>query len=239
MRRATDPGFSLLEVMVSIAILGIALVTLIGITTNNMRTTLHAKQITAATFLARTRMADIEDQLLEEGFTDLNQDEDGDFSDQGRKEFRWTSLIEKVELPTDMVQKAQQATGDQMQEAQTAGSSNPMAAMSGLLGGFMGALIEPIRIGLENSVRRVTVTVFWNEVGKQEQSFEIVTYLTDPSKLDMAMGGVPGGANAAAPGGQPGTPGAAGARPGAGTPGAAGGGANPASTPRLKLGGKP
>ena len=39
------------------------------------------------------------------------------------------------------------------------------------------------RIGLQESVRRVTVRVFWDESGRPNQTLEVVTFLTDPAKL--------------------------------------------------------
>ena len=54
-------GFTLLEVMVALAILASTLVVLLQIITNNVRATHHAKLTTAATLLARGKMIDIED----------------------------------------------------------------------------------------------------------------------------------------------------------------------------------
>ena len=67
MRRG-EAGFTLLEIMVAIAILSTSLVVLLSIVTNNIRATNHAKMTTAATLLARTKMIDIEDQILDNGF---------------------------------------------------------------------------------------------------------------------------------------------------------------------------
>jgi hypothetical protein len=36
-------------------------------------------------------------------------------------------------------------------------------------------------------VRKLTVRVKWNEAGKLEQSFEVVSFLTDPSRLETAV----------------------------------------------------
>ena len=54
--------------------------------------------------------------------------------------------------------------------------------MTGFMGGMMSCFIEPIRIGLQESVRRVTVRVIWDELGRPNQSIEVVQYLTDPSQ---------------------------------------------------------
>lgn len=93
----------------------------------------------------------------------------------------------------------------------------------------MSTLIEPIRVGLEESVRRVSVEVTWDEPGRPERSFEVVTFMTDPAKLDLAMqavGSPPGGAQ---PGGTPGQQPPGQQPPGRAAPGGGGGtaGTNP------------
>jgi general secretion pathway protein I len=231
--RQGQSGFSLLEVMVALAILAMALVVLVGIGTDNVRNTQHAKMTTIATFLARAKMAEVEDTVLEEGFTDNDEVDEGDFGEQGWPEIRWKTNIEKVELPADIAQQTQEAAQGAMQEH----SDNPLAAMAGFMGGFMSMLIEPIRVGLEEAVRRVTVTVSWHEVGRPDRSFEVDTFMTDPARLDLAVQAVgqpPGGANQQQGQQQPGaqTPGGGqGGRPGgSGTPGPrppAGGGGTP------------
>jgi prepilin-type N-terminal cleavage/methylation domain-containing protein len=220
-RRQDGAGFTLLEVMIALSILAITLVTILGMVTNNIRATRHAKLTTAGTFLARGKMIDIEDLVLESGFSTSDETAAGTFKDQGYPDFRWTSAIERVELPMDAMQKKKDEAQDKARD-----STNPMGMLTGFIGGMMSSFIEPIRLGLQESVRRVTIRVYWSEAGRGEQVIEVVQYLTDPSKLDAAMGL---GARGAAPGvpGAPGTPGAPGAVPGAGgltAPGIAPGG---------------
>jgi prepilin-type N-terminal cleavage/methylation domain-containing protein len=186
MRARNQAGFSLLEVMVALGVLAMALVVLAQITTSNVRATYHAKMLTTATFLARAKMADMEDVILVDGFVDSDQEDAGDFSTVNRPEFRWKTLIQKIELPPDLAQKAQDANQTSMEES----SSNPLAAMAGFMGGFMTTLIEPIRVGIEESVRRVSVEVFWSEPGKPEQTFKVDTFMTDPAKLDLAVAAI-------------------------------------------------
>ena len=201
--RRPQRGFTLLEVMVALAILASTLVVLLQIITNNVRATHHAKLTTVATLLARGKMIDIEDGIFENGFSTDNEVTNGTFKDQGYPAFRWDSSIERIELPTDMKQLAEQKSGDDSK------SKDPMQALTGMMGGLMSSFMEPIRLGLEESVRRVTVKITWDEVGRRDLSIEVVTFLTDPAKLDAALsiGGT-------------GAPGAAGATPGAtaGTP---------------------
>jgi general secretion pathway protein I len=205
-RSRSAAGFTLLEIMVAVAILSATLVVLLEIVTNNIRATNHAKLTTAATFLARNKMSDIEDQILYEGFSTETENDKGTFKDEGREydKFRWETSIERIELPTDMTQKTQDMAKESANEAK-----DPMAMMSGFLGGVMSAFIEPIRVGLQESVRKVTVRVFWDENGRRDQTIEIVQYLTDPSQLEKSIGAI--GAGAA---GGPGAPGTTTPRPG-------------------------
>lgn len=207
--RQKTSGFTLLEVMIAVAILAITLVVLLEIVTNNVRATNHAKLTTAATFLARGKMIDLEDTILEKGFTSSDELADGTFKEQGYPHFRWDSAIERVELPVDAAQKQRDEAQDKAKD-----STNPMSMMTGFLGGMMSSFIEPIRLGLQESVRRVTVRVMWDETGRPNQTLEVVQYLTDPSRLDAAMGGL-GAAAGALPGGAPGAaqPGAPGIAP--------------------------
>jgi general secretion pathway protein I len=193
-----EAGFTLLEIMVAIAVLSITLVVLLSIVTNNVRATNHAKMTTAATFLARTKMVDIEDQILDVGFSDTTETAVGTFKELGNPQFRWETTIERIELPADLGQRAKdQATDD------TKDAKDPMSMLTGIMGSMMSSFIEPVRIGLQESVRKVTVRVIWNEHGRPDQSFEVVQYLTDPAKADInnfgaaAAGNGTGAANGA------------------------------------------
>ena len=189
-RRQTSSGFTLLEIMVAVAILAATLVVMLSIVTNNVRSTNHAKMTTAATFLARNKMVDIEDQILDQGFTDNDEMGEGTFRDLGYPQFRWQTQIERIDLPSDLAGKARdQATTDKMD------AKDPMSMLTGFMGGMMSGFIDPIRIGLQESVRKVTVRVLWDEHGRRDQNFEVVQYLTDPAKLDLALtGGAAAGA---------------------------------------------
>jgi prepilin-type N-terminal cleavage/methylation domain-containing protein len=186
MRRG-QAGFTLLEIMVAIAILSMTLVVLLSIVTNNVRATNHAKMTTAATLLARTKMVDIEDYILDQGFTDNTETSSGSFKELGYPQFSWETTIERIELPADMGQMGRDKAAEETKDAK-----DPMSMLTGFMGGMMSSFIDPVRIGLQESVRKVTVKVYWDEHGRKEQSFEVVQYLTDPSKLQLAVS-PPGG----------------------------------------------
>ena len=197
--RAASAGFTLLEIMIAVAVLAATTVVLLRIVTNNIRATNHAKLTTAATFLARTKISDVEDDVLYNGFSTDTESDKGTFKDEGPgyERFRWETMIERIELPTDLTTKAQDTATKSSKEAK-----NPMELMSGFLGGMMSAFIEPIRIGLQESVRKVTVRVIWDEHGRPDQTIEVVEYLTDPSQLEKTMGMAAAAAAGQVPGAQ-------------------------------------
>src|SRR4029077_5189581 len=192
-------GFTLLEIMVAVAILSATLVVLLEIVTNNIRATNHAKLQTAATILEQNKMSDVEDQILYDGFSSDTETAKGTFKDEGRgyDKFRWETMIERIELPSDMTQKTQDQAKAAKEDAKV-----PMALMAGFLGGMMSAFIEPIKNGLQESVRKVTVRVIWEEAGGADQIIEAVQYLTAPSHIEKG-GLIQPGAGAPPPGTTP------------------------------------
>jgi general secretion pathway protein I len=206
-------GFTLLEMMVALSILAGGLFWLVQATTGAIAAENHAKLTTTATFLARQRLVELEDELQEKGFTDdaFAKETSGSFDDKGFKRFTWTTVIDKIELPnTDQVQ-TMVSQGMQNQgvlsnlpgapPAASQGSSGSSSSSSGTLGGSAGALAGQfgiIKDVLEQSIRRARVRVSWVE-GSRATSLEVTEYLTDPKKVDQSIqlgsmlgGGAPG-----------------------------------------------
>jgi general secretion pathway protein I len=99
MSRARLRGFTLIEVMLALAILGMSLVILVRSVAGNITSAQDSFYMGIATDLARAKMLDIEEKLLEEGFQETEQEEEGDFGDEGWSAIKWKVLIEPVELP--------------------------------------------------------------------------------------------------------------------------------------------
>lgn len=74
-RRHPQSGFTLLEVMLAVAILGFALAVLAKGAASSMHGAVDAQMMSVATDLSRSKMHDIEEQLLKDGFTDTDQAE--------------------------------------------------------------------------------------------------------------------------------------------------------------------
>ena len=88
-------GFSLLETMIALAIIGIALVTLLGLGTRSINISGRLQKITQATLLAQEKMTEIE-LTAQAGNLDL-QNQEGGFA-APFEIYRWRTDFEETPL---------------------------------------------------------------------------------------------------------------------------------------------
>src|SRR5688572_3668420 len=74
-KRPRTAGFTLMEVMIGLALLGVALTVLIKSAGNSIFNARQAQMMGVATDLSRAKMYDIEEILLKDGFTETDQSE--------------------------------------------------------------------------------------------------------------------------------------------------------------------
>lgn len=97
---AARRGFTLLEVMLGLALLGLGLTVLIKSAAGDIFNAQQAHMMGVVTDLARGKMYDIEEKLLHDGFSDTEQHEDDQrFSDEGWPDIHYSYKVEVVELP--------------------------------------------------------------------------------------------------------------------------------------------
>jgi general secretion pathway protein I len=206
-------GFTLLEMMIAMAILSGSLTWIVVGMSRNIKVENHAKLMTTATFLARGKMSQFEDELYEKGFGEFDKEVDGVFEEAGFKKFRWKIIVDKVELPSstdlqNVLSKANEAkqqltgSGDKPADPASGGnSSSPLSMGANALASQFG-IIKDV---LEQGIRRVTAKVSWLE-GKKTNEVVVMAYFTDPRKVDQAIQlSVPGNLPGGAPGGTPGS----------------------------------
>lgn len=182
-------GFTLLEVMIALAILSIALVALGDINGTAVQMHQYASRSTVATFLARTKMQEIEDELQKDGFSDFDDSKDGNFDEAGWSEYRWVAKILKPDIQVDASQLMSMiggATGLDLGPSGGKGSSAPAAGSSGKSSGVLAAAgpfagmvqaqLTNLLEELKHSVREVKLTVRWKD-GSREQKMEVATHL--------------------------------------------------------------
>jgi general secretion pathway protein I len=206
--RRGERGFTLVEVMIALAILGGALVVLLRGTAADIFSAQRAQMKSAAAELARAKMYDIEEDLLTRGFQETDQEEEGNFEDDGWPTIKWKSSIVKIELP-DMqtlqgVQKQGQE-GDQAGGAAGAGGGmlGGLLGQGGMMGGaggtdaagsgqsslggaLMGSYYQMISDVLKDAIRKATLTVSY-PVGADTESFTVTCYFTDPSAVNRKI----------------------------------------------------
>jgi len=144
-------GFSLLEVMVSVAILAISLTVLLTFSGTTLVKSGRAEKLLVATMLARQKMTDIEIDLEKQKkrreFPE-ERSEDGDF-DEPFEDYKWKMEIRKIELPAPVV-----------------GEEGSMQQMIG----------KQLTKQISQTVRELKLTVSWEEMG-EEQSIDVVTHI--------------------------------------------------------------
>ncbi|HET6611058.1 MAG TPA: prepilin-type N-terminal cleavage/methylation domain-containing protein [Kofleriaceae bacterium] len=222
MTRNSSSGFTLVEVMLALAILLAGLTVLIRTTASNIYTSERAHLLGVATGLAQGKMYDLEAELLDQGFQEQNQELDGDFDDEGWEDIKWSAEIIKVELPELSTVKAMAEDGTDGSGEDTGtgvmggllGSADPSAATGdteqggGIAGALLSSQYELFRGILEQSIRKVTLTVSWEVMG-EAQSMVVVCYFTEPAVVQRVVGAgpAPGAGQAPEDGKAPNAPG--------------------------------
>jgi prepilin-type N-terminal cleavage/methylation domain-containing protein len=225
-------GFTLLEVMVALAILAISVMVLIDAQTAAVEMREQGDEMVVGTLLARDIMTLVELRMEKEGFGELTITEDGDFRAEeyldGFEEHRWEYEVSRIEIDIGRIlDMVNQLMG--MAEDEGAVEDADM-----LTGGFsMESLgLDPTMFTDELSrfVREIRVRVYWcGEEGRREEGYcgpdevVLITHIINPtgrvaSAEDQEIGGLGGiggiGGGAMTPGTE-----AGGSTPTAGTSG--------------------
>lgn len=190
-------GFTLLETVVALAILALALMAIFDINSGAVSNHAYAKKLTVATMLARSKMTDLEQKLYDEGFSNDDDEESGDFSQEGWDNFKWRAKI--IAPKTDGVSPEQligaifnlpigeggdmsglaamfgggAGGGKEGKSGPSQTTSNPMAgAAMGMAQPMFTQMVQQIT----QTVREVHLTVYWRD-GTQVESLDLVTHV--------------------------------------------------------------
>ena len=183
-------GFTLLEVMISLAILAVGLVAISSLNGGAVAMHAYGRRATQAALLLRGKMLDVEDELQKNGFSDFNDEKHGDFSDDGAPEYAWSAEVLKPDVQLDPAQLLNLVGGGtQGQGTQAGGGAGAIAGMllggqgaasipgggasaallAGPLGGMMQTQAKTFIETLKKSVREIRLTVSWPD-GKERRS---------------------------------------------------------------------
>jgi len=217
-RRGRPAGFTLLEVMFGLALLGLGLTVLIKSAAGNIFNAQQARMMGIATDLARGKMYELEDKLLKDGFSDIEQHEDDQaFTDEGWPAIHYSYKIELVELPSfDTLQSIMTGSGS------AAGSGSAGSGEGGFENSMLGGMLSQFgglgggarggaggkgdinaSIGasfiqsqytmfqeiLKVTIRKVTLTLTWQVMGT-DRDMKVVAFFTDAGSMDKVLNGL-------------------------------------------------
>lgn len=199
-RARSAGGFTLLEVMVALAILAAAMLSASQLTSAALRNHERAIHLEVATLLAKGKLAALEDQFDREGFRDSDQTDEGSFDQDGHPEVRWKLEVLKPKAELGPAQMLAMFTGGAGGQEGAGGDGNTDALMAmlggkaaagggngaaGLEAAFPGgaAALGPLQAQLgvigeqiKKGLREVRLTVAWKD-GKRDESFTVVTHI--------------------------------------------------------------
>ena len=179
-------GFTLLEVLLALAILSTALTILMGTMANSNQQSVYANRLTQVTQLARSKMIDLEYDLMREGVTQGIETKSGDFNDQEHPEISWEAEIQPVEIPEPVKEQLLGKVNSQLfGGAKSQGALKGNAAFSSKLPKLIGCIPQMInRIG--KKVRRIILTVEFEFRG-EVQKLRLVQYVVDKSNREFEL----------------------------------------------------
>lgn len=184
-------AFTLLEVMVALAILALGFGVIVEAHSRAAMATLDARAVTIGTLLARGKILDIEYELKKDGFGDSDKVIEGDFSEEGFPEYKWIATLRMIEIPVGKMEDFSTAMGTVSsllgEGASTAlgGGSEGGGAAAGALG-MMGPILETAATVVNESVREFTLEVKLPEGGRLE-NIKVTTHLVDDVKLAAGL----------------------------------------------------
>lgn len=178
--------------MVSLAILSMSLVAILNLHSGTVSVHNHSKHLTVATLLARSKMIDIEEYLLDEGLPEFDEQTEGNFEEEGYPGYWWRVEVVKPNLGMDassieglLGQAMGFLGGEAESEASMLGGLGEMtdSGVGGLIQGQLQGLLDT----LQESVREVRLTIGWRDVTGPSE-FSVVTHI-----VRLEGQGVPGG----------------------------------------------
>lgn len=172
-------GFTLLEVMIAMALLVVALAALMGHEAVAVQMSHYSNRVSQAALLAQGKLLDAEHTLKRDGMEAFDGCEEGDFRAEGYRDFKWKLCGYKLEF----AEGSSEALTEQLlsmlggmgipglgggggDEGDTSGGTDPAADRLGKMAGQMGMALGAIPTfitQLEDKVRKVRLEVTWTD----------------------------------------------------------------------------
>lgn len=193
-------GFTLLEVMIAVAILGLSLTAIFSSEVGAANVAARARRQNVAVTLARCKMGEIEQVMQIEGLPAIEKKDSDNCCEHAPVDgFECEWIVERIILPelgsqgdeddgTSDKDKSSQRLTEAYDEVNSQGGT-PQEVIAGQAGNLTTMALQigfPIlKPFLEEQVRRAKVTVHWNE-GPKQRGFDVIQYLVSeqPAQAD-------------------------------------------------------
>ncbi|MDO8519705.1 MAG: type II secretion system protein [Deltaproteobacteria bacterium] len=165
--RRSKRGFTLLEIIIAVAILSGALLALLSGQGSSFLASERAERLSLATNLARQKISEaelkVEAELAKNKFPD-DQEEIGTF-DAPFESFRWKTTLSEVEIPVITPPEAE-------------GGEDSAAASVGVEG-----YLQTVTKQISEAVRELQVTIYWGDPDLKEEDQPHLTVTTHVVKM--------------------------------------------------------
>jgi general secretion pathway protein I len=158
LNKLTNAGFTLLEVVIAMAIMTIAFSSILAVEGGSIRASVRAKRMNIVSMLIKNQMVDAEYKIEGKTFDEVPKEESGTFPDPFQ-DFRWKRTIKELKFPNIAA-----GIGAQPGQGGGGGESQMGETISRLMTNF-----------LSKAIRELTVTITWKQ-GTTDQSYSISTY---------------------------------------------------------------
>ncbi|HHH30803.1 MAG TPA: prepilin-type N-terminal cleavage/methylation domain-containing protein [Polyangiaceae bacterium] len=207
-QRQRQRGFTLLEVLVAVAILGLGLTAILSAQFSAVTGVGHARHMSLAVGLARCKMSEIEQQLATEGFPEVSLEDSGACCEgDTTPNISCSWVVERptfpelnlggLDLDADLDgtplgnlaegSKSGSTTGSDLGDVASSLAGGDTGDIAGAaaagIGGIISMVMEIVYPELKNifeaSTRRVTLVLTWTE-GDRSYDIELVQWVTQP-----------------------------------------------------------
>ena len=195
-------GFTLLEVMIAVAILGLSLTAIFSSEVGAANVAARARRQNVAATLARCKMGEIEQAIAIEGLPAIEKKDTDNCCEHAPVEgFECDWIVGRIILPEfgapdgeeedeDPLSRSNRQLAETQEEISRQGGT-PQEVIAGQAGNLATLALQlgfPIlKPFIEEQVRRATVSIRWKE-GPDERGFDVIQYLVSeqPAPVDDA-----------------------------------------------------
>lgn len=158
--KATEQGFTLLEVLIAMAIMLVAFSSILMVQSGALNASYKARQLNVVAMLAKGKMVETEVAFQGKTFEEFKKEDHGNFA-APFEDYKWKLEVKEVEFPNLSL------SGPSGKEGAEAGQDQNQQMVE--------MITKMITNYLSKSIREVNVTILWQK-GAGTQDYTVSTY---------------------------------------------------------------